>query len=45
MTDLEAKIAAIREAVREALDHVGMDVIRSSEFFGANQPATKEGEE
>ena len=44
MTDLEAKIAAIREAVREALDHVGMDVIRSSEFFGANQP-TKEGEE
>lgn len=45
MDDREAMIVAIREAVREALDHVGLDVIRSSEFFGTNQPATKEGEE
>ena len=42
MTDLEAKIAAIREAVREALDYVGLDMIRSGEFFGTNQPTQKE---
>lgn len=34
MSDREAMIAAIRKAVCEALDHVGMDVIRSGEFFG-----------
>ena len=34
MIDREAMIVAIREAVREALDHVSLDVIRSSEFFG-----------
>ena len=34
ISDREAMIAAIREAVREALDHVGLDMIRSSEFFG-----------
>jgi hypothetical protein len=45
MSDLEAMIAAIREAVREALDHVGMDVIRNGEFFGINQTSATEGEE
>lgn len=44
MGDREALIVAIRKAVREALDHVGMDVIRGSEFFGTNQTSAK-GEE
>ena len=32
-------IAAIRDAVREALRSVGLDTIRSTEFFGTNQPS------
>ena len=37
MMDFDKKIIAIRLAIREALETVGLDVIRNSEFFGTNQ--------
>jgi hypothetical protein len=43
--DISDTMAAIREAVRDALHHVGIDMIRSAEFFGTNQTSTKEGKE
>jgi len=45
MTDREEMTAAIRKAVFEALYSVSLDVIRSGEFFGTNQPTPSEGEE
>lgn len=37
MVDQNKKIIAIRLAIKEALEAVGLDVIRNSEFFGTNQ--------